>query len=761
MYKEVFNFTSRPFTAAPYVKHYFASESMHQTLTKAQDCIERSAGPVVAIGGPGSGKSLLLGMLEERYRGKFSVANLSCIRLKDRADLLKSILFTLDQPHQGMSEGDLRFALINYLKPNPQCPNGVLLLVDDAQTLTFGLLDEIRLITNFVRDGQARVRLVLAGTQSLEDNLTSNKLQSLNQRIAARCYLTSMSRDETANYIAEHIDRVGGNGRQLLDSQSLRAVHDVSDGCPRLVNQVCEHALIVASTRGASVVTENHVREAWDDVQGIPGDWSAPADTQKDTSALQNDDGWTVIEFGQLDEDENSETSGNVYEFGTEEAQNQDDVSSETPAAEAATTEPIAEPPAKREAPAVAEFQTHPTPAPPSAPPSQPQPEPVTQFIPAAAPKAPTFTSTQTPIAPEPKPAPEPSAEPTVEQIAAANGVKLREPQETVDPFEESFAEEEQLQDRFNPVVAHQNQASLDVTSADLEAIKPEDEGATPQPPQVQVVQDKASGEQPGESDSPSYLPAFTAPAVQVVGATQADPQQSAPAAPQQATEQSPQQNKPQRTQTIRGLKANFPVAQPPSQPEAASQSGATAAVAVESEPPAAPEAKSNRDEVVENADEIERQAEAILERLRLSTAPDATGGTTEASSEAAPEINTEERVARELDESQKVLQEILSQKSILEAAREQTDQPAAAEPEAPGASVNLEYPVSQTGPTAPPRRDDSEMLIVSRMEQQLESPKPSKPKPIPFPETPVSKGNAQRMDYQQLFDQLRDVSKD
>ena len=149
------------------------------------------------------------------------------------------------------------------------------------------------------------------------------------------------------------------------------------------------------------------------------------------------------------------------------------------------------------------------------------------------------------------------------------------------------------------------------------------------------------------------------------------------------------------------------------------------------------------------------------MERLRLSTAPDATGGTTEASSEAAPEINTEERVARELDESQKVLQEILSQKSILEAAREQTDQPAAAEPEAPGASVNLEYPVSQSAPTAPPRRDDSEMLIVSRMEQQLESPKPSKPKPIPFPETPVSKGNAQRMDYQQLFDQLRDVSKD
>ena len=67
---------------------------------------------------------------------------------------------------------------------------------------------------------------------------------------------------------------------------------------------------------------------------------------------------------------------------------------------------------------------------------------------------------------------------------------------------------------------------------------------------------------------------------------------------------------------------------------------------------------------------------------------------------------------------------------------------------------------MAQPNPAEEPRRDDSEMLIVSRMEQKMESPKP-KPEPIPFPQTPVSKGNAQRMDYQQLFDQLRDISRD
>ena len=720
MYKEVFNFTSRPFTAAPYVKHYFASESMQQTLTKAQDCIERAAGPVVAIGGPGSGKSLLLGMLEEKYRSKFGVANLTCVHLQDRADLLRSILFTLDQPHQGMSEGDLRFSLINYLKPNSKCPNGVLLLVDDAQTLGLNLLDEIRLITNFVRDGQPRVRLVLAGTQTLEENLGASKLQSLNQRIAARCYLTSMRRAETANYVAEHINRAGGNGSQLFDAQSLRAVHEVSDGCPRLVNQVCEHALIVASTCGARTITEDHVREAWDDVQGIPGDWSAPANIQQDTSALKKDDGWTVIEFGQLEDEESSESTGTVYDFENSEgeASSVDDTPRGIPV-EAATSEQAEENPVEPETPPVAQFQTQPGPAPNFETDSQPQPEPVTQFTPQPAERL--ATAEQEPIA-------QADPEPTVEQIAAANGVTLRQPVETVDPFEESFAEEEHLQDRFAPVVAHQNQASLDVTAADLEAIKPEQDPAPQRSPQAQALSGGDSVEQ-NQSTQPTAS-AVTNPLVQVLGVAQP--------------------RKPQAAQAAQAQPA--PVETPPP----------VSSEALETKTSQREEPKNNRDEIVDNAEEIERQAEEILERLRLSTVSHETNKT--ASSQAEADA-IEERQARELDESQKVLEEILSQKSILEEARNQTAEPIADVP-APGPSsaseqsVNLEYPMAQPNPAEEPRRDDSEMLIVSRMEQKMESPKP-KPEPIPFPQTPVSKGNAQRMDYQQLFDQLRDISRD
>ena len=77
MYEKVFHFNSRPFTATPFVKHFFPGDSIHQALAQAQSCIERASGPVLAIGGAGTGKSLLLAMLEDQYQSQFNVVNLA------------------------------------------------------------------------------------------------------------------------------------------------------------------------------------------------------------------------------------------------------------------------------------------------------------------------------------------------------------------------------------------------------------------------------------------------------------------------------------------------------------------------------------------------------------------------------------------------------------------------------------------------------------------------------------------------------------
>ncbi len=312
MYEQVFHFNSRPFTSTPFVKHYFSGDSIDHSLGQAKVCIDRASGPVMVVGGAGTGKSLLLALLEDQYHSQFNVVNLACGKLEERQDLLQSILFELKQPYQGLTDSELRFALMDYLNPGEHCPHGVLLLIDEAHLLSQEMLDEIRLITNFIRDGEPRVRLVLAGNQRLEENLMEPKLESFNQRIAARCYLSNMNREETAQYVIEHVKRAGGS--DLFDETSLKAIHEVSDGCPRLINQVCDHALILAATRGESVISGQCVLEAWSDVQSIPGDWATPATQPDSVSEIQNDESWTVIEFGQLDDSEQAE-QGTVYDF--------------------------------------------------------------------------------------------------------------------------------------------------------------------------------------------------------------------------------------------------------------------------------------------------------------------------------------------------------------------------------------------------------------------------------------------------------------
>lgn len=791
MYEQIFNFNSRPFTSAPFVKHYFASESMHQALVQTRQSIDRGAGPVVVVGEAGTGKSLLLAMLETQYQQQFSVANLGCVRLDKRESLLQAILFTLGQPHQGMSEGDLRFALIDYLKPADRCPNGVLLLIDDAQTLGAGLMDEVKLITNFVHDGQPRVRLVLAGTQKLEDVLADPRLQSLNQRISARCFLTTLTRDETADYIREHIARVGGLDDQVFDADALKAIHECSGGCPRLINQICEHALMIAGTQLPDhFVTEKCAREAWNDVQGIPGSWSAPADTQTNTSELQSDESWTVIEFGQLDDDEDA-TEGTTYDFQNQPAstgesnEEADDFATvklnET--TESFAGEPAHEMTSDHEETTVMEIASEqPTLA-------VPDSEDLASLAAGALAAQEMGLSNVGEEAGAQATAPH---EPDLRQEEApepAPKVTLRKKVETIDPFAESFDEEETLEDRFAPKVVEQNIASLSVTSDDLESIKnlevapavvetisdatadeatpahaPSSEDWEPEAPQfiagnpaTEEVEDSAGLDEPAPKKTMGSIPiTFKKPdrttETSVNDETPANAASQAPPAPVLNLNENADAAPTTKVVRVAKLRHENPESSVETQSvgQAAPANSLVQADAPKVERPADKELNEPA------SSDVEREANAILERLRLSQEV-----SHETEGQDAPEkdgLGFAQQEA-ELEASQRVLAEILEQKNMLAAAQAGMNEESQEFGEQPQ-SVKIEYPM-ESAQDRPVSRDDREMIVVSRTEQQNESSPVNQPAPVPFPQTPVSTGRAERMDYQKLFDQLRDISND
>ena len=276
MYEKVFNLNNRPFISAPDPSRFFSATAIHDALSSACSSIERASGTVIVVGPTGSGKSLFLKMIEEQFSSIYKVVNLACARLTNRADLLQSIMFELGQPYTNMSEGELRLGLIDYLKPGEHCPNGILLLVDEAQTLPPMLLDEIRLLTNFVRDGRPRAQLVLAGGLELEEVLMDPSLDSFNQRIAARCYLENFSQEETGQFVRNAVVYAGGDpDKPIFTQDALYAIHKHTQGCPRQINQVCDYAMILASTTNCPEIDVDCIHEAWADVQSLPNQWGS------------------------------------------------------------------------------------------------------------------------------------------------------------------------------------------------------------------------------------------------------------------------------------------------------------------------------------------------------------------------------------------------------------------------------------------------------------------------------------------------------
>lgn len=306
MYESYFRLLHRPFAAAPQAEAYVPTGSLEQARQTLVRCIDRAEGPGLVVGPAGTGKSLLVQVLAQHFRGRFHVATLACARLGTRRALLQNILFELKLPYRSMDESELRLSLIDHLEPQADGPEGLLLLVDEGHTLPLRLIEEIRLLTNVVRDGQTRVRLVLAGGMALEERLTSPKLESFHQRIAARCYLQPLRRDETVFYLHEQIRRAGGDADRLFTADAQTAVHTATDGIPRLINQVCDHALMLAALGGHRQLDAGGIEEAWADLQQLP----VPLhETRPLPAGIGSGTAGAIVEFGQLGEEPAQEQS--------------------------------------------------------------------------------------------------------------------------------------------------------------------------------------------------------------------------------------------------------------------------------------------------------------------------------------------------------------------------------------------------------------------------------------------------------------------
>ena len=764
MYEQVFNFNARPFTAAPYVKHYFAGEAIQKALEQTRLNVDRGAGPVIIVGATGTGKTLLLAILEAGYCEQVKVVNLACARLQERKDLLQSILHRLNLPFQGMSETELRFALMDYLEPNPNCVNGIVLLVDDAHGLSASLLDELGLITNFVSEGQPRVRLVLAGSHRLEENLNEAKLESLNQRIAARCYLENMSRSEASRYVVEHIARVGGDGEKLFPEEACRAIHEVTDGYPRLINQVADHALMLAATRGMSAITDDCIREAWADVQSIPATFQPELPAKNEPGELSGDDNWSVLEFGQLEDAESEDSGMAIFADETDSAAIQfSSMESSETVVERNGVDSFSEDVEPSEGdllPMESDFMG----ATDDARVTQLELEHAQILEQVERERMELYEAQESVTASSTKHGNANASQGLTSnndleameiEVTSPPPAGVNQSQEVVDPFQEKFAEEEVLDDYFAPMVAQQNQASLSIRSVDLTDLTPQDL------PEVNPEVPATSQDSLLDPEDDSVVE--TEQGVEVYQREPAETKYYQPNRDESSVSHQEQQSM--------GEQSGLP--EVPSGYEFTMGTDWTSTNANRSAEDSAPEAEVtpepnevsekgfhvHGDDVVSK--DIRKQAEEILGRLSASESPLGDQGASNSlrsiESSALPSESVSSSDCESdssypsaaLDESQQILNEILEQRNALA----QQGELAASMPvlEEQGAGDQFQAIDIDDGNEKP-------IIVVKQTEDAAEEKPPVVDPPIP-PTTPPSTGRAARMDYQKLFEQLRDIS--
>ncbi|MCA9200055.1 MAG: AAA family ATPase, partial [Planctomycetales bacterium] len=270
MYETYFRLQRRPFSTVPTPDDYFPADSIENARLALIRQVERYEGPAIVVGPVGSGKSLLCQLVADHFRSSCRVALVPNGRITSRKSLIQVILFELGLPYRGADEAEMRLTLTEHVSNRSLCPNGVLLLMDEADQLPMAILDELRTLTNLVNGGQPAIRIVLFGSPRLEERFTSPRLESFSQRLVGRFYLEPFDREETMDYVVTHLEDCGGDPGQLCTPDALEGIYCATNGVPRLINQLCNHAMVLAAVNGYRQLTANVINEAWSDLQQLP-----------------------------------------------------------------------------------------------------------------------------------------------------------------------------------------------------------------------------------------------------------------------------------------------------------------------------------------------------------------------------------------------------------------------------------------------------------------------------------------------------------
>src|SRR6185503_7986597 len=243
MYEPFYGFAEKPFNLTPDPKYLYLSQRHTEAFAHLEFGRKEKGGFIVITGEVGTGKTTLARYFLSRLDARTATAFVLYPALTG-AELLRTTLEDLKVPVTGTSLKDHVDALHRFLLASRAEGRDVVLLIDEAQDLAPEVLEQVRLISNLETDTEKLIQIVLMGQSELQEMLGRHELRQLAQRVTARYHLAALDRAETEAYIRHRLEVAGGAGKAVFTAPAIAAVHRLSRGIPRLINLICDRALL-------------------------------------------------------------------------------------------------------------------------------------------------------------------------------------------------------------------------------------------------------------------------------------------------------------------------------------------------------------------------------------------------------------------------------------------------------------------------------------------------------------------------------------
>jgi general secretion pathway protein A len=290
MYKNFFGLRDSPFNFSPDPRYLYLTKSTQEALSALTYGIQGRKGFLLLTGEVGTGKTTLLNRVLDWLREQDIASSFVFnSELQNVSQLFDFMMADLGIPCESRQKSQILMKLNEWLLQRYRAGKTTVLIVDEAQNLSDQLLEEIRLLTNLETSSEKLLQIVLAGQPELEEKLMQPQLRQLRQRVFFRCRTVPLTQEETYGYINERLRIAGGNGAAIFSMEAMDTVNYFAKGIPRVVNLLCEHALINSFAEGIkpipSKIVDDIAREfqlhesapiatprAWTDMNREPGE---------------------------------------------------------------------------------------------------------------------------------------------------------------------------------------------------------------------------------------------------------------------------------------------------------------------------------------------------------------------------------------------------------------------------------------------------------------------------------------------------------